>query len=460
LQNIIQKAKKHLNVALEHNPQHIPSVLLLSDILFEEQKYDQVQTLIDRIKHGVTGMAEINYLQSKLFFIKQNYAEAFKFINKAISKNPSHIESYRLGADICSKANDQFHEIRYLEKIIDLEPLNGGAHVRLSKLITDPTDCERKKLLLEISVDLLPHSTEPIWELAQLHLGLTQSSKNKKGREDQNFLIAEKYMQHAISLDPKNRTFEYQLAQSYFFNDFFEDAEQLFLKLFKINFRKKDCSYFLGLIKVRKQENQVAKNFFLSALGSQQYNPEVLLEVAKIKAEEKHYKEAIKTVEQAIVTLEEKEHAKGKLSKSLSLENKFYDARKKLGETHKLRKLRSDALVLKFLILKSINKTHEKGLLLDAVKVYSANYHAYFHLGEIELIKGNLENSKHFFLKARNVHWSESEIHYNLALIEIDLRNIRDATLHLHDTLEINDRHRKAKNLLKKLGESYRAKNQ
>ena len=185
-----------------------------------------------------------------------------------------------------------------------------------------------------------------------------------------------------------------------------------------------------------------------------------MLEVAKIKAEEKHYKEAIKTVEQAIVTLEEKEHAKGKLSKSLSLENKFYDARKKLGETHKLRTLRSDALVLKFLILKSINKTHEKGLLLDAVKVYSANYHAYFHLGEIELIKGNLENSKHFFLKARNVHWSESEIHYNLALIEIDLRNIRDATLHLHDTLEINDRHRKAKNLLKKLGESYRAKNQ
>ena len=189
MQNIIQKAKKHLNVALEHNPQHIPSVLLLSDILLEEQKYDQVQTLIDRIKHGVTGMAEINYLQSKLFFIKQNYAEAFKFINKAISKNPSHIESYRLGADICSKANDQFHEIRYLEKIIDLEPLNGGAHVRLSKLITDPTDCERKKLLLEISVDLLPHSTEPIWELAQLHLGLTQNSKNKKGGEDQNFLI-------------------------------------------------------------------------------------------------------------------------------------------------------------------------------------------------------------------------------------------------------------------------------
>ena len=77
-----------------------------------------------------------------------------------------------------------------------------------------------------------------------------------------------------------------------------------------------------------------------------------------------------------------------------------------------------------------------------------------FHLGEIELIKGNLETSKHFFLKARNVHWSEPKIHYNLALIEIDLGNIKDATLHLHDTLEINHRHRKAKSLLKKLGES------
>jgi len=103
LQSVIQKAKKHLNVALEHNPQHIPSVLLLSDILFEEQKYDQIQTLIDQIKGNVEGMTEINYLQSKLFFIKKNYEKAFEFINKAISKNPSHIESYRLGADICSE---------------------------------------------------------------------------------------------------------------------------------------------------------------------------------------------------------------------------------------------------------------------------------------------------------------------------------------------------------------------
>jgi len=53
----------------------------------------------------------------------------------------------------------------------------------------------------------------------------------------------------------------------------------------------------------------------------------------------------LKLLSEAIVTLKEKEHAKGKLSKSLSLENKFHDARRKLGETHKLKKLRSDALV-------------------------------------------------------------------------------------------------------------------
>ena len=176
---------------MEHNPKHIPSVLLLSDILFEEQKYDQVQTLIDRVKDDIEGMAEINYLQSKLFFIKRNYAEAFEFIDKAISKNSNHIESYRLGADICNKANDQINEIRYLEKLIDLEPLNGNAHLRFANLITDSTDFDRKKLLLEISADLLPHSTEPIWELAKLHLSLLGNPKNKDGKKDQNFLIAE-----------------------------------------------------------------------------------------------------------------------------------------------------------------------------------------------------------------------------------------------------------------------------
>ena len=460
MQSIIQKAKKHLNVALEHNPQHIPSVLLLSDILLEEQKYDQVQTLIDRIKDDVGGMAEINYLQSKLFFIKRNYAEAFEFINKAISKNPNHIESYKLGADICSKANDQFIEIRYLEKLIDLEPLNGNAHLRFAKLITDSTDFDRKKLLLEISADLLPHSTEPIWELAKLHLSLPGNPKNKDGKKDQNFLIAENYMQHAISLDSKNRSFKYQLAETYFLNNFLDDAEKLFLTLFKINFRKKDSSYFLGLIKIRKQENHEAKKFFLTALGGEQYTPEVLLEVAKIKANEKKFKEALKTIERAILTLKEKENLKAKLSKSLSVENKFHDARIKLEETHKLKKLRSDALVQKFLILKSIDKTQKKALLLDAIKVFSGNYHAYFHLGKIELIEKNLDKSKDFFLKARNAHWSEPEIHYYLALIEIDLGNSKEAILHLNDTLELNCTHAQAIKQLKKLMRSSKTRSQ
>lgn len=460
MQSIIQKAKKHLNVALEHNPQHIPSVLLLSDILFEEQKYDQVQTLVDRVKDDVEGMAEINYLQSKLFFIKKNYAEAFEFINKAISKNPSHIESYRLGADICNKTNDQFNEISNIEKLIDLEPLNGSTHLRFAKLINDSTDFERKKLLLEISADLLPHSTEPIWELAKLHLSLPRNPKNKDGKKDQNFLIAENYMQHAISLDSKNEKFKYQLAEYYFLNDFFDDAEKLFLTLFKINFRKKESSYFLGLIKVRKQENQAAKKFFLIALGGEQYNPEVLLEVAKIKTDEKKYKEALKTIERAILTLKEKENLKAKLSKSLSVENKFHDARIKLEETHKLKKLRSDALIQKFLILKSIDKTQKKALLLDAIKVFSGNYHAYFHLGKIELIEKNLDKSKDFFLKARNAHWSKPEIHYYLALIEIDLGNSKKAILHLNDTLELNCAHAQAIKHLKKLMKSSKTRSE
>ena len=341
-----------------------------------------------------------------------------------------------------------------------MEPLNGSTYLRFAKLINDSTDFERKKLLLEISADLLPHSTEPIWELAKLHLSLPRNPKNKDGKKDQNFLIAENYMQHAISLDSKNEKFKYQLAEYYFLNDFFDDAEKLFLTLFKINFRKKESSYFLGLIKVRKQENQAAKKFFLIALGGEQYNPEVLLEVAKIKTDEKKYKEALKTIERAILTLKEKENLKAELSKSLSVENKFHDARIKLEETHKLKKLRSDALIQKFLILKSIDKTQKKALLLDAIKVFSGNYHAYFHLGKIELIEKNLDKSKDFFLKARNAHWSKPEIHYYLALIEIDLGNSKKAIMHLNDTLELNCTHAQAIKHLKKLMKSSKTRSE
>ena len=68
--------------------------------------------------------------------------------------------------------------------------------------------------------------------------------------------------------------------------------------------------------------------------------------------------------------------------------------------------------------------------------------------------------SKDFFLKARNAHWSEPEIHYYLALIEIDLGNSKEAILHLNDTLELNCTHAQAIKQLKKLLRSSKTRSQ
>ena len=60
------------------------------------------------------------------------------------------------------------------EKLIDLDALDGEAHFKLSRLVTDAHDFSRRKLLLEIAIELLPKNILPMMDLALLLL------KNRK----------------------------------------------------------------------------------------------------------------------------------------------------------------------------------------------------------------------------------------------------------------------------------------
>ena len=49
MQGIKTVALKHLATALEKDANHIPSIVLLCQILFDEKKYDQIQKIIDKV---------------------------------------------------------------------------------------------------------------------------------------------------------------------------------------------------------------------------------------------------------------------------------------------------------------------------------------------------------------------------------------------------------------------------
>ena len=59
-----------------------------------------------------------------------------------------------------TKNNDILAQQQILESIIDIEPTNGNAHLNLGKLINDPLEFEKKKLILEIAFDLLPSDSD------------------------------------------------------------------------------------------------------------------------------------------------------------------------------------------------------------------------------------------------------------------------------------------------------------
>ena len=76
--------------------------------------------------------------------------------------------SFRLARD--RKGSSKTRLSNLLERLIDLEPLDGKAHYELGKLLHHPDDFDRVKLLFEISVDLLPDGHVPCSRLHNIFM--------------------------------------------------------------------------------------------------------------------------------------------------------------------------------------------------------------------------------------------------------------------------------------------------
>ena len=450
MQGIKTVALKHLATALENDANHIPSIVLLCQILFDDKKYDQIQKTIDKVSVLLREHDEILFIKAKLLYLTDHVDESISILEKVLSYKNKDIKFYDLALKVHKKNNDILAQQQILESIIDIEPTNGNAHLNLGKLINDPLDFEKKKLILEIAFDLLPSDSRPSWELAKIYINFDDSSSNKALKKSQYFEKALKYLQTALKIKPTESKYIFALSKLYFEHNKPDLAEKNFRKLISSDF-KEESFFFLGLLNNYKGNIKDAETNFTKAFGSLQYKSQSMFEFCKLKISQKEFKIVESYLEELINSLRNDEVKNYTISKSLSEKNEFYMARKILKRGQHFKRLRSEALVLKYITLSALSSHNDINLLHKSIEIHGQNHKAYFELGLIEKKIGNLVKAKDYFEKACNLNWGYIESHYHLSKVEIDMGNIENAKFHIEVVCKMNESFKDSKRILKKL---------
>ena len=84
MDSIEKKAIYHLKVAIKNDPQHLPSIVKLCEILVKKKSFSEAQMIITNALSNTSNVSSFYFLQAKLYFETQNYEEAIVFIDKAI----------------------------------------------------------------------------------------------------------------------------------------------------------------------------------------------------------------------------------------------------------------------------------------------------------------------------------------------------------------------------------------
>ena len=451
MQNFKQKAINHLKIAIKNDKGHLPSTIALCEILSEKGDYEEVEAILTEAIRKTSASPELYFKFSELRFRQRKYDDALKALERAIKLNPQNANFYRLGCDICYDNKQENLSIPYLEKLIDLDGLDGEAHFKLSKLITDAHDFKRRKLLLEISIELLPNNISPMLDLALL----LEKTANERQCEKENIIKyineAEKLFFKISAINPNLGKPWYHLGVINFNKNKIKEAEDFLLKSFEFEDSKGLSAYKLGNINLMKKKWDAAENYFNISFKYHSEKSNSLFELANFQFNKNKYEEANLHLEKALKEIIKEE--KGYYSKSekfLELSN-FDSARKYLKKGINAKNFHSKILVKLYQTKRLLSlKQNGNKLLKKAIELNSENSEPYLELGMLFIEEKNWEEAQTNLVLACNNDWSNSESHYNLAKVLIKNKEINTAIMHLKIVLDLNKSHKMAGKLFKK----------
>ena len=453
MDSIEKKAIYHLKVAIKNDPQHLPSIVKLCEILVKKKSFSEAQKILNDALSNTNNVSSFYFLQAKLYFETQNYEEAIVFIDKAIQCDSNEVRFYKLAHKTLVQSRKENQAIPYLEKLVDLCPLDGESHYSLSQLLNDETEIRRKILLLEISIELLPCDIKPIIDLARIYMEQTTRNDHEENSiSATNLKKAEKLFVSATKIKSGSGLPWYYLGKLTHSRKQFKRASTNFSKAHKYKETKGKSAYHLAIINLHYKKNKEAEKYFFEALSLDVKKSNCLLYIAEICSLKKEYKRAIthlKTASEIVVLEEQHEYTASNLYCEAS---NFVLARKHLKNAFKKKKLRSKIIIKNYQINKLL-KIHqnEEVILRAAIKLNPDYFESYFELGLHFIKEKRIEDAQRMFTKACHNNWEHCESHFELGKIEFNLKNTSKAKMHFKIVLDLNNNHSEASRMIERI---------
>lgn len=451
-ESLQKKAFRHLTLALKKDPQHLPSILLICELLISEENYIEADRITTTALSFSDGCPQLHYLQASLYFKLEKYNRAFCSINEAISQSPRESKFYRLAADICLALKDNTSASSYLEKLIDLAPNDGDAHYKLSQLLLDPHYFNRKKLLLEISIDLLPNDLNPIIELASLLIKGDKVMPDGTSYNEPNYSQGEKLLKLAALKNNENGFAHYNLAKLYLKLDKLTEAKEKFYLSYSVSDTKAQSAFQLALIEKKMGNLTLAIELFEEAKFKKIKIGQCLYEISDILISQKDYNRAMIYLLEAEKKLISEEKENYKLSKLFSSSSDFVQARKFLIKANQNKKIQAKNYINLVKINEFLGRNINLQKQLDkAVRLDPSNFEAFYEYGLFHLNNNKIDQAKKKFTKVTNILWEHKNSHFELAKIYFKEGNSKETLTHVKALLDIDNNHIEAKELYNKL---------
>ncbi|MDI6780833.1 MAG: tetratricopeptide repeat protein [bacterium] len=387
-----EKAQAYAAQAISLDPKSIISHFILGNIYYQQKAFEKAVAEIEQVVALEPENVSAVYLLARSYAMNGNIDSATNNYKKVMELYPSNISAYLELADICIDHERYAESIGLLEKVILLNPEEGGVFLTLASIYEFQGDNQKAKEYYHKGLDLLPTHVQGRKKLLLLYFGENNTDavieqainllRIEPGDAVTHFILgtaykkkkmldeASKELKAAISLEKNISQAYIQLAYIYLYQKKTEEAASILNKsinLFSSN-QTMEIPLLLGLIYLQNKQYEKAIEIYRRILWHYPDNQEAWYRMGMANERLKHINKSADC-----------------FYKCIKINPKHANAYNYIGYMYAERKIRLDDAVR--LIHKALEIEPENGAFLDSLGW------AYYQQNNMDAALKNLERA-------------------------------------------------------------------
>jgi tetratricopeptide (TPR) repeat protein len=261
----VKEANLFFEEALTKNPDFVPAMRRLLNILVTEKKPDMA---IERCRQQIAKRPENSgyyVLLGRLYSSKQDYALARKNFELALEKNPNNQEALLALARLEESTGSIDEAIAKYKKIREMNPENLNIALLAARLFEQKGEYKKAKIIYEEVLDKNPDSAIAANNLAFYYTEHEPTEENLARAEKLIRPLVQKYKDVAQLLDTE--------AWIYYRKGDYEKARDILLGVVEKVRDIPVANYHLGMILLHLGEKEKAREYLQLAVNSKEPFP-------------------------------------------------------------------------------------------------------------------------------------------------------------------------------------------